>query len=204
MKTNNWQQTNIQAFWGNVATSEHLVQVYENDRVFLDSLEGFAGTGFLSGNSVVIVARSSTLIALETRLQVHGFDLAFMRGSGQYVSLDAEDALASFMRNGWPDEKLFFRFCNDLLAQAKNHSAHIRIFGEMVSILMDKGDKDATLYLEELWNKVCEREILCLFCAYPERNLGSNETAMHICGAHSKVIGGWAKPSTEIFYRDSL
>jgi len=205
METKIWQRTNIQAFWGDVAASEHLVQIYENDRVFIDSLEGFAGTGLLAGNSVILVARSSVLHALDHRLRMHDFNLEKMILAGQYIPVDAHNSLASFMRNGMPDEKKFNRFCNELLSRAKNHSSHIRVFGEMVAILLEEGNFAGTLALENLWNKVCSREVLCLFCAYPQSSLHEHDHShgTHICNSHTKVIGGWAKPSTEIFYRDS-
>jgi hypothetical protein len=48
--------------------------------------------------------------------------------------------------------------------------------------------------------------VLCLFCAYPENTVdtenGSHEA--HICCTHTTEIGGWAKPSTEIFYRKTV
>src|SRR5690554_3655923 len=149
MENYTWLRTNIQNFWEDVAADEHLVQIYENERVFLDSLEGFAGTGLLYGRSVILVARDSVLNAIEYRLRIHSFDLDKMIKSGQYIPVNAENALASFMRNGMPDEKKFNRFCNELLSRAKNHSTHVRVFGEMVAILLEQGNHEATIALEK-------------------------------------------------------
>lgn len=205
MENTIWKQTNIQAFWQNVSTREHVVQIYENERVILDSLEGFAGTGFLSGNSVVIIASDEHINALDMRLRMHGFDLEQMRRTGEYVTRDVKSSLAAFLRNDLPDERLFMKFANDLLSQAKNHSLHVRAFGEMVSELMKLGNVEATKRLEELWSRVCEKENICLFCAYPEANFanGNHVHVEHICSLHTKRIGGWAKPSTEIFYLET-
>jgi hypothetical protein len=201
---NSWQKSNIQQFWSDHGSCGHLLQVYENRRVFIDSLEGFAGTGILSGESIVIVARDSTIHELESRLRMHDFDLDHMMKIGQYIPVNAENALASFMRNGMPDEKRFNLFCNEVLSRAKNHSTHIRIFGEMVVILLEQGQTEATMRLENLWNKVCSREKLCLFCAYPESQMHTHKHGCfdHICSSHTKMIGGWSKPSTEIFHCD--
>jgi hypothetical protein len=35
----------IEAFWGEIAPSEHLVQIYESDSAFTDTLEGFVAGG---------------------------------------------------------------------------------------------------------------------------------------------------------------
>lgn len=203
-ETTPWQKENIQNFWSNRNSSGHLVQIYENKRVFIDSLEGFAGTGILAGDSVVIVAKDSTLHELELRLRIHDFDIDKMIEANQYIPIDAEKALASFMRNGMPDLKCFTVFCNQLLSRAKSHSSHIRVFGEMVVILLEQGKKDAMIALEELWNKLCARERFCLFCAYPQSEvlLHSHECFDHICSSHTQMIGGWSRPSTEIYYKD--
>ena len=78
-----WQTSNIQVFWGEIAPCDHMVQVYENEKIFLDTLEGFAGTGFLANDSVVIIATSKHLDALNTRLISQGFDLNALIGSDQ-------------------------------------------------------------------------------------------------------------------------
>ena len=202
-ETTTWQKSNIQAFWNDAGSSGHLLQVYENQRVFIDSLEGFAGTGMLAGNSIVIVAKDSTIHQLECRLRMHDFDLDKMTLTGQYIPVNADNALGSFMRNGMPDEKRFNIFCNEVLARAKNHSLHIRIFGEMVVILLEQGNVEATISLERLWNKVCAREKLCLLCAYPQSQMHLHQHGCfdEICSCHTTEIGGWAKPSTEIFFK---
>lgn len=45
IKINNWKNTNIQVFWGEIAPCDHLIQIYENESHFLNTLEGFAGSG---------------------------------------------------------------------------------------------------------------------------------------------------------------
>ena len=57
---------------------------------------------------------------------------------------------------------------------------------------------------EQLWNKFCENEAFCLFCAYPQSGFtqDASDSVMHICGAHSKMIAGVAKGKTELFYKN--
>ena len=38
-----------EVFWGEISPCEHLVQFYEEDGVFLDTLEGFVGGGLRAG-----------------------------------------------------------------------------------------------------------------------------------------------------------
>lgn len=38
-----------EVFWGDISPCEHLVQIYQDEGVFLDSLEGFVAGGDKSG-----------------------------------------------------------------------------------------------------------------------------------------------------------
>ena len=67
-----WENSNIQFFWGEIAPCDHLIQIYENEKILLDTLEGFAGAGILAGDSVVIVATASHLQSLNERLRKQG------------------------------------------------------------------------------------------------------------------------------------
>jgi hypothetical protein len=204
MNNDGWTQSSHQIFWGELAPCEHVVQIYENDDVFLDLLNGYVSGGIDEGDSVVVIATASHLRLLNDRLTKAGLDVFKLINSSQYIPLDAEETLSKFMVNGWPDENLFNHVVNEVLVKAKRGRRHVRAFGEMVAILWAKGQVGATVRLEHLWNKFCENEILCLFCAYPKSGFTQDaaESVMHICGAHSKMIASAGKGGTDIFYKD--
>jgi hypothetical protein len=203
MTGNEWQTNDINTFWGEIAKKDHLVQVYEDQKILLDSLEGFVGTGFLAGNSVIIVATADHLSALERRLLQHGFDLASLIATDQYIPLNAENLLSTFMVNGWPDEDLFMQSAKQLLIRARRNKRPVRAFGEMVALLWSAGCKLATIKVEELWNNLCSQEEFCIYCAYPQSIFNEKDQQLvgHICKNHTKEIGGWSSASTEIFHR---
>lgn len=115
-------------FWGEISPCEHLVQIYEDGGVFLDALEGFVAGGLRVGDGVITIATSERLMAL-------GVDLDAARARDQYISVDAEETLVKFMVNGWPDEVLFTRTVNELLARARSGGRRVRAFGEMVALM---------------------------------------------------------------------
>ena len=102
----------------------------------------------------------------------------------------AEEALAKFMSNRWPDDKLFNNFVTGLLTLARMNGRRVRAFGEMVAILWARGDTAATVRLEFLWQQLCRTQDFSLFCAYPKAGFTddpSNSLAK-ICAEHSRVI----------------
>ena len=85
-----------EVFWGEIAPCEHMVQIYENDRVFLDTLEGFVAGGLRAGDGVVIIATQDHLKALADRLKRSGIDLDLPALRDQYLGLDATEMLSKF------------------------------------------------------------------------------------------------------------
>jgi hypothetical protein len=197
-----WKRINADIFWGEIAPCEHVVQIYENDGVFLDALSGFVGGGINAGDCVIVIATAKHLEALESRLFSYGVRTDTLVQDDRYIPLDAAEVLSRCMVDGWPDEALFVQTVTSIINRGQCRKRRIRAFGEMVALLWAQGLNGATVHLEFLWNKFCEARELCLFCAYPKTGftMDINESIMTICGCHSKMIGGAEKQLTEILY----
>jgi len=197
-----WEKSPAQVFWGEIATCDHSVQMYENDKVFLNTLESFAGAGLIAGDSIIIIATAEHLAALEARLTNQGFNMNFLVSSSRYIGLDAEETLAKFMVNGQVDETLFLKCITGVIHQAQKNNGTVRAFGEMVALLWKLRLKEATLTLERFWNKLHHQKNFTLFCAYPKNLFFDDADSLDtICTQHHKVIDGAPRPSTEVFYK---
>ena len=200
----NWEHSRADNFWGEIASCDHVVQFYDNDQIFLDSLAGFVGGGINAGDSCIIIATDAHLKALQHRLLDFGVHTDPLISSDRYIPLNAEETLSKFMIDGWPDEKLFNQTVSAVLTRAGFRKRRIRAFGEMVALLYAQGNVGATVQLEHLWNKFCSQKSFCLFCAYPRNGFGydKNNSLSHICCAHSKMISGSERQLSEVIYRD--
>jgi hypothetical protein len=203
INTDGWSTSSNDVFWGEIAPCEHVVQIYENDEGFLDLLSGFVCGGVNAGECAVVIATVAHLEALNGRLAALGYSVPYLISNTQYIPLEAEETLSKFMVNDWPDENLFNQVINEVIVKAKGNSRKVRAFGEMVAILWAKGQVGATVRLEHLWNKFCENEAFCLFCAYPQSGFtqDASESVRHICSAHTKMISGVAEGKTDLFYK---
>ena len=204
-KIEEWNTSNMQVFWGEIAPCEHLVQIYDSDKIFLDTLEGFTGSGFLANETVVVIATSQHLEALNDRLFYQGFNVNDLISSNQYMPIDASDLLSAFLVNNWIDENIFNSFISGLIDRAGRRNNKIRAFGEMVAILWERGLYGPTIQLEKLWNQLHSRSEFTLFCAYPKVGFtqSASESLETICKQHGKVIDGQARPATEIYYKSA-
>lgn len=187
--------TNPKVFWAEMAPCEHVVQIYGEDDVFLDALEGYIAGALRAQESAIVIGTVLHLHGLEGRLRRQGIDLDGARTQGRYIVRLADDTLARFMVNGWPDEALFRETLGELLRTARGADGRkVRAFGEMVAILWSRGLVAATVHLELLWTRLCQEEALSLFCAYPRDGFTKNatESMVEICRLHSKVVPTWA------------
>ena len=179
------------AFWAEITPCEHFVQIYESDNPFLDALTGFIGGGLLADEAAVVIATANHRTDLIERLAESGINVETAQSNDQLILLDADETVAKFMVNGWPDDQRFKQAIADILERARGpHRRKIRAFGEMVAILWANGHSGATVRLEHLWHDMCHQEVFCLFCAYPK--IGTTESPLQsfveVLRAHSKVL----------------
>ena len=197
-----WQQTGFRGFWSDLAAGEHVVQVYENERTFLNTLEGFVGTGLLVGEPALVIATKSHREELEARLAAQGFDLKKLESQDMYVALDANATLKKVMREKGPDLEKFQEIFNVLYERLSRHKKNIRAFGEMVALLAGKGKTPSAIKIETYWNSFMRKYKMSLLCAYPAEVLRRKKAAhvKEICCLHDRVIAGFPHASTEILY----
>ncbi len=200
----NWKKDNIDVFWGEIAPSRHLIQLYENEEVFLTTLESFVTCGFRANDSVVILATDDHLLRLNGRLLAQGFNITKLKEQQRYLPINADEALGHFMVKDWPDRTRFRRYVSRIISSAKGVGYKVRAFGELVSVLWANGHSGATVQLEHLWEHFIHEEKLSLFCAYPKSGFTEdpNLSLQSICASHSLVISGAKTPTTEIYYRN--
>ena len=178
------------AFWAELSPCEHLVQFYDADDAFVDTLERFIGGGLAADESTIVIGTPAHVRILDERLAASGIDVDAARDQDRYLVLDAEQTLGFFMKKGWPDEELFFALVRDLLRRARGEGRKIRAFGEMVAIMWARGDCAATVRLEHLWHQLCSSEDFKLLCAYPKVGFTQDtaDSIKQICAAHSRVL----------------
>jgi signal transduction histidine kinase/FixJ family two-component response regulator len=170
---------------------EHFVQFYEADLPLSDSLSSFIGDGLTAGEAAIVVATPEHRDALERRLRATGIDLDAARAAGAYVALDADQTLARIVVDGMPDPQRFAEVIGGELTRAARGGRRLRVFGEMVGLLLARGQASATIRLEELWNELRRTHAFQLFCAYPLEELGDRGLAhsiAEVCARHSRVI----------------
>lgn len=176
-------------FWGEIAPSDHLLQIYETDIMFIDALFSYVKEGIDHGESAVIIATEDHLNALNLKMS-SVYDVNSLIDSRKYLPIDAEKLLDRLLENDEISEIKFNAIITDLLNSVNcKKAAKVRILGEMVALLWGMGYRKATMQLEKLWSKFCSSNNISLVCAYPQAGFRQDavKSIMHICTFHSKL-----------------
>ncbi len=171
--------------------SEHFVQFCETDSFLINSLSEFIGAGLRAGEACIILTTKPHRESLEERLKQEGLQVAAAQERGQYIPVDAAATLAEFMVDGWPDAVRFAEVMGNIISRAAQGRRRVRVFGELVSLLLADGNRPAAIRLEELWNDLGKTHSFWLLCAYPMYSFGGEEYEKEfneICKQHSRVI----------------
>jgi hypothetical protein len=118
------------------------------------------------------------------------------------TTLDANDMLALFMRDERPVRHLFRATIGARVAElAAAPPSPLRIYGEMVEVLAERGNFAGAHALEELWNELTTEQPFTLLCGYSSAHFGpeASTAALHaICRSHCTVqplgtdpLGAW-------------
>jgi DcmR-like sensory protein len=170
----------------------HTVQFYGDETELFKTIGLFLSDGLIAGQPAIVIGTPDHNAAIQDALSAHLIDVARARHLGDLVMLDAEDTLGTFMHNGMPDKILFQRLVGALMEQTVRGRGQmpLRAYGEMVDVLCWRGQADAAIRLEVLWNDLATMYSFSLLCGYA---IGSfyKETSRikEVCDEHTHVLG---------------
>jgi DcmR-like sensory protein len=144
----------------------HLVLAYTDDRHLARVVADYVAAGISQHEPAVIIATPPHARLFAQRLALLGIDAAGAIERRDILVLDAQETLATFMVDGWPDRDGF----RSVLAAALEHvrpsgAGAVRLYGEMVELLW-RDSVDATMELERMWNEAIAGESVSLLCGY--------------------------------------
>ena len=170
----------------------HAVQFYQDEVELSRTIATFLSEGLAAGQPAIVIATPGHEAAIVEALTSHLIDVPRARHLGDLVMLDAEDTLGTFMNKGVPDQVLFQNSIGDLIVQTVRGRGRmpIRAYGEMVDVLWQRGEADAAIRLEVLWNELTATHAFSLLCGYAIGHFYKQTAKIDdICRQHTHVIG---------------
>jgi signal transduction histidine kinase len=183
------------AEWCDPDSPAHVVQFYQDDAFLLDELSRFIGSALVAGDCGIVIATESHRQGIAWRLRSRGLDVGVAVEQGRYIALDAETILANLMVDKLPDPARLAAIMGGLMGRAKSladgRQVHVRVFGEMVTLLWAQGNREAAIRLEQIWRELAQKHGFSLRCAYPIGDFGraaDSQAFLQICAEHTGVI----------------
>ena len=174
------------------ASTDHLVQLYRDDRFLAEAVTLFTRAGLDEGEAVILVATRPHWEAFSERLKSSRDDVAGLQASGQLTVVDAEDTLPTVMADGMPDVDTFNRLASNLVAQARARGySQVRWWGEMVGLLWQQGNLRGSLKMEQLTNDLAKRHHIPIACSFSMDAFDPKiygEPLDGLCHTHSHLI----------------
>lgn len=151
------------------ALDRHKAVVYRANAFLTASMLAHLMPALTGQGSAIVVARPDRVAALAEAVKRSGFDFEKTRSRGAIRIHDASATLALLLDDeGELSVDRARKSLGDLFDGLDAGDHPVRIYGEMVSLLWERGDVDTALRLEELWNVLLEErggELLCGYAA---------------------------------------
>ena len=170
----------------------HAVQFYGQESELFKTIGSFLIEGLVALQPAVVIATAAHTQAILDELATRHIDVVNAKKIGDLVVLDAEETLSTFMSNGNPDSELFRRNVGGVIEQAirGRERTPVRAYGEMVDVLWKKGQSDAAIKLEVLWNELANQYSFSLLCGYAIGNFYKQTSRLdEVIAQHTHVEG---------------
>ena len=172
----------------------HEVGFYSDDASLLDGFTQFIGAALKSGSAVIVIATESHRDGILLRLQAHALDIGAAIEQGRYISLDVAETLSTFMVNDQPDPVRFQKAVSDTIMTAakavKGERPCVVACGECAPLLLSRGNAEAAIRVEHLWDELAKTYNLDTLCGYRLGSLQAEPDShifQRICAEHSAV-----------------
>jgi len=174
----------------------HEVAFYADDISVVDGYARFIESALKVGNAVIVVVTESHRASLVPRLEADGVNVAAAIEQGRYIPLDAADAVSRLTVNDIPDPVRCAKVVGDLIMKAakgvRGANGRVVVCGEIAPTLLSKGNGEAAIQLERLWDEITRGYGVHTLCGYPSSAFPSREADpvfQRICAEHSAING---------------
>jgi hypothetical protein len=148
---------------------DHLVQVYREAVELAEAAATFFSAGFESREPAVAIATAAHWPLIAERLARRGWNPHKLEADGLLHVRDADLTLQAILdEGGRPSARKFDDVVGGLLRDVTGRmpKRRVRAFGEMVDLLVDRGERLDADVLERYWNELAAELNFGLLCGY--------------------------------------
>ena len=169
---------------------EHLVEFYESDEFLVRSVTDYLLAALREDDAAIAIATPEHLGRFATVIEAAGIDVDGAIREHRYQPIDARELLAHLTVDGSPERERFRATVGPLLERAAHGTREVRVYGELVALLLERGDAAATIAVEDMWNDLARDHRFELLCGYPLKAFNNDARGpfRRICERHTAVV----------------
>jgi len=173
------------------------VRFYEDEDSLCRLVGEFIGSGLEQGEPAVVIATPAHTAAIDECLRERGLDVDALKRLGDYITVDAREALGMFMIDALPDSRAFRHTMGETISLALRgrEKTTVRAYGEMVDLLWKDGLEAAAIRLETLWNELANMHGFKLLSGYSMGNFYKGTTIEEVERQRSRPIADQGRPT---------
>jgi hypothetical protein len=188
--------------------SGHAVQLYTRLDELAESVAAYLATGFACGDPAVVIATPEHHATFSRFLAATGWDADGLAETGLLTRLDADETLASVLDGDDVSESRFDAVVGGVIDRLADEfpGRRARAFGEMVDLLMARGEHDAAARLEARWNELAATRRFSLLCGYQLDvfDAAAQRALQSVCDSHTHVRPAYDVPCLHRAVYDAL
>jgi len=163
--------------------SGHFVDFFHSDDALARTTADFLHEGFVNGCSCIAVLTDKHFAAVQELLAAGGLEARRLMDDYRFVVLDANETLETVCGENRVDLCGLYGKFSELIRLLSAGGREVRIVGEMVSLLAQRGRIDDALRIEELCNELSREHAFRMYCLYSEPV--EESVRRRICATHS-------------------
>jgi DNA-binding NarL/FixJ family response regulator len=173
------------------ASDSHAVHFHPDEPSLCAGFADCIEKSLTAGLTVIAINTRAHRLAIQQMLQTRGIDFAAAKQAGRLLLLDVDETMAMFMVNDVVDPQRFFRAAGGVVKGAKAANPGLRVVacGEIAPTLWARGNRDAAIQVEQLWDELVrahDLETLCCYRLTPSQRADGG-TYQAICSSHTAV-----------------
>ena len=166
----------------------HAVQFHGDNGSWLDGAADVLMSALHRGDIVATALTGSNTDAIARRMKRRGWNVPDLRARDRYLVMDVEEAATQVLRAGRVHraaiEEMVAALEHARTASAAGPRSHLTLIGEIAFILCCRGNPEAALELEQLWDELTRSLPILTICAYPT---GAPELVSTLSAHHAAI-----------------
>ncbi|MGZ6793112.1 MAG: MEDS domain-containing protein [Mycobacteriales bacterium] len=164
----------------------HAVHFAVSDADLVTRLAAYVADGLDRGEVCVVLATEDHRAGMRQWLAANALPPP---PEGRLVEVDADALLERLVRGGRLLPEVFSQLLASL-PQERLRGGGLRAFGEVVSVLHQRGQLALALQLERLWDEAQRRHGFPLLCSYLDDGTSGADLVGPVCAVHTHLAAG--------------